>query len=56
MDWFGLLLTDGWPWIAALGYPNPENKSEIFYGCGGTLITDQHIITAGHCINAPEPL
>ena len=32
-----------WPWIAAL-----LNNGRQF--CGGSLITDRHILTAAHCV------
>ena len=32
-----------WPWIAAL-----MNNGRQF--CGGSLITDRHILTAAHCV------
>lgn len=38
-----------WPWIAVLGYSSSTDNVPRFQ-CGGTLITQQHIITAGHCI------
>jgi serine protease 56 len=36
----------GYPWLAALGYKTPQ----IRYLCGGTLITQKHVISAAHCI------
>lgn len=40
-----------YPWLAALGY-NISNStySTIKFLCGGTLITQRHVMSAGHCI------
>jgi len=40
-----------YPWIVALGYRNPRNPEQPKWLCGGTMITDRHILTAGHCVN-----
>lgn len=37
---------NAYPWHAALGY----KSTVIRYLCGGTLITQKHVITAGHCV------
>lgn len=34
-----------WPWMAAL----LRDKTDQY--CGGVLITDQHILTASHCVD-----
>lgn len=34
-----------WPWMAAL----LRDKTDQY--CGGVLVTDQHILTASHCVD-----
>ncbi|XP_066153841.1 limulus clotting factor C-like isoform X2 [Euwallacea fornicatus] len=40
-----------WPWHAAL-YIN--NEAELKYSCGSTLISEQHVVTAAHCVTKPR--
>jgi V8-like Glu-specific endopeptidase len=37
-----------WPWMASLGFFDEENQWQ--HQCGATLISDQHFLTASHCI------
>ncbi|XP_026805709.1 LOW QUALITY PROTEIN: transmembrane protease serine 9-like [Rhopalosiphum maidis] len=39
-----------WPWMVVLGYKNADqNKSSIEWLCGGTLISNTHVLTAATC-------
>ncbi|XP_050697258.1 venom serine protease Bi-VSP-like isoform X2 [Eriocheir sinensis] len=42
------------PWLAALGYENVRGKVQFL--CGGALVTDQHVVTAAHCIKDRDDL
>jgi hypothetical protein len=37
-----------WPWMASYGFINDEKKWQ--HQCGATLISDQHFLTAAHCV------
>lgn len=44
-----------WPWIAALGYEAKTSKERIKWLCGGSLVSSNHVLTAGHCVyNRPD--
>ena len=37
-----------WPWMAALWYPVDGDMKLV---CGGTIVSDIHILTAAHCVS-----
>jgi secreted trypsin-like serine protease len=37
-----------WPWMASYGMVNERNLWN--HQCGATLISDQHFLTAAHCV------
>lgn len=42
---------DEFPWTARLEYVYP-NRSSAGYFCAGSLISDQFVLTAAHCITS----
>lgn len=40
-----------WPWMVVLGYQNADkNDSSVQWLCGGTLISNTHVLTSATCV------
>lgn len=39
---------NAWPWMTILGYRSADQTTR--FQCGGSLITQQHVMTAAHCV------
>lgn len=46
------LFLGNWPWIVTIGYKIPDkNNSQLHWGCGGSLITNKHVLTTAYCLD-----
>lgn len=44
-----------WPWQAEI-LVKDQNSGQLFFKCGGTLVTPLYVVTAAHCVfQIPSP-
>uniref|UniRef100_W5MUM3 Elastase-1-like n=2 Tax=Lepisosteus oculatus TaxID=7918 RepID=W5MUM3_LEPOC len=43
-----------WRWQVSLQYGEPYDETSFYHICGGTLISINFVMTAGHCILSPQ--
>ena len=48
-------MSGAWPWMAMLLYQF-NRTGQLFFQCAGVLITNQHVITASHCVRTGADL
>ncbi|XP_018342185.1 PREDICTED: chymotrypsin-C-like isoform X2 [Trachymyrmex septentrionalis] len=43
---------DQWPWLVALFIAENKKYEDMKFHCAGTILSNRHILTAGHCLTS----